>query len=186
MRGACDSLRVAVKGGDEMSRMTLKYRTVTGADPVVKLDGKIVKFRKNKFGNYSAEVEVNDGATLSAECYDTILSPLWLLWEMLYFVISVFGIFDPLRNTIKRAFTYEAVLHPSDNAQATLTVVRSGGEGSPAAELECNFDAEVVKNEYYGYGLIRKRRVIALIIKIAAWLALIATAIAVVANTMGR
>lgn len=169
-----------------MSMMTLKYRTVTGANPVVTLDGKRVKFKKNDFGNYTADLEVKDGAILKAVCGDTLLSPLWLLWEILFFVVSVFGIFDCVGNRVKRAFEFEAALHPQENAAATLTVIRSGGEGSPAAELTCNFDAEIVKNGYFGYETIKKRRVIASVIKIAAWVLLIGSAIAVVANTMGK
>lgn len=165
----------------------LKFKTVTGANPVITLDGKKVRFKKNSFGNFEAKVNVSDGARLRLTCWDTILSPLWLLWEMLYFVISFFGIFDLRKDKLKRSFEFEAVLHPTEaDSKATVTVIRSNGEGSPAAELECNFEAEILKNEYSGYEIIRKRRVIALVIKIAAWVALIASAIAVVANTMGK
>lgn len=165
----------------------LKFKTVTGANPVITIDGKRVKFKKNSFGNFEAKTDIADGARLSLVCWDTILSPLWLLWEMLYFIISFFGIFDFRKDRIKRATEFEAVLHPTEeNNKATLTVIRSTGEGSPAAELECNFDAEIIKNSYSDYELIRRRRIIALIIKIAAWVALIASAIAVVANTMGN
>lgn len=165
----------------------LKFRTVTGANPVITLDGKKIKFKKNSFGNFEAKADVRDGARLKLTCWDTILSPMWLLWEMLYFVISVFGIFDLRNDKIKRSFEFEAVLHPTaGDSKATVTVIRSQGEGSPAAELECNFEAEVVENRYTGYELIKKRRIIALVIKVAAWLALIASAIAVVANTMGQ
>lgn len=165
----------------------IKFRTVTGANPVITLDGKRVKFKKNSFGNFEAKVDIPDGARLKLICWDTILSPLWLLWEMLYFIVSFFGIFDFRKDRIKRAFEFEAVLHPTTaDPKATLTVIRSGGEGSPAAELECNFEAEIIKNNYSDYELIKKRRIIALIIKIAAWVALIASAIAVVANTMGK
>lgn len=165
----------------------LKFKTVTGANPVITLDGKKVRFKKNSFGNFETKLDVHDGARLKLTCWDTILSPLWLLWEMLYFVISFFGIFDLRKDKLKRTFEFEAVLHPTEaDSKATVTVIRSNGEGSPAAELECNFEAEIVKNEYSGYEIIRKRRVIALVIKIAAWVALIASAIAVVATTMGE
>ncbi len=169
-----------------MSRLNLKIRSVTGANPIVTLDGKKVKLKKNKFGNYDANLDVEDGARLRLVCWDTILSPFWLLWEMLFFVISVFGIFDNSKDKLRRAAEFEAVLHPGENAEATLTFIRSKGEGSVAAELTCNFDAEVEKNEYYGFETVNKRRKIALAIKIAIWVALIASVIVVVANTFGK
>lgn len=171
-----------------MSMLNLKVKSVNGANPVVTVDGKRVKFQKNSFGNYVARLQISDGARLKVISWDPILSPLWLLWEMLYFVISVFGIFDSFKDKIKRAFEFEAIMHSAEGneSQATVTVIRANGDGSPAVEMECNFEAEVVKNEYYGFGTIKRRRRIALVIKIAAWIAGIATAIAVVANTFGR
>lgn len=168
-----------------MSRISLKIRSIAGTSPLVKIDGKRIRCKKNSFGNYDASVDVEDGARLTLSCWDTILSPLWLVWEMLFFAISLFGIFDFQRDKLKRAAEFEAVLHPHENSTATLTVIRSAGEGSPAAKLECDFDAEVVKNEYSGFETIKKRRTIALIIKLAIWIALIGTAIAVVAKTFG-
>ncbi len=170
-----------------MSVVNLKVKSVSGVNPVVCVDGKRVRFQKNSFGNMIARTEVKDGARLTVQVWDPILSPMWLLWEMLYFVISVLGIFDLAKDRIKRAIEFEAVLHPGESeSQATVTVIRSGGDKSPAAELECNFEAEVLKNEYYGFDLIKKRRRIALLIKIAAWIVLVGTAIAVVANIMAK
>lgn len=166
-----------------MSRLNMKVRSLAGMSPVVKVDGKRIRCKKNSFGNYDAVVNVEDGARLTLSCWDTILSPLWLVWEMLFFAISLFGIFDFQRDKLKRAAEFEAVLHPKENGTAAVTLIRSTGEGSPAVKLECDFDAEVVKNEYFALETVKRRRTIALIIKIAIWIALIGTAIAVVAKT---
>lgn len=165
-----------------MSRLNLKINGIDGLDPVVFVDGKKVRFKTNGFGNGVADIDVEDGAELRLVCWDTILSPLWLVWELLYFVVGVFGIFDFGRNAMKRSVEFSAILHPSEDAKAVVRLIRSQGEGSPAAELECNFEAEVKKNEYGDFKTIKRRRLIARVVKIAAWVALICTAIAVVAQ----
>lgn len=169
-----------------MAKLNLKVKSVNGANPVVKIDGKRIRLKKNKFGNYFADIDVADGAELSMICWDTILSPLWMLWEMLFFVVSVFGIFDWGRDKFRNSAEFSAILHPCENAQATVKFIRAQGEDSPAAELECDFDAEIVKNTCNCFDTVKRRRKIALLIKIAAWVLLVGMAIVIVANTIGK
>lgn len=165
-----------------MAKLDLKIRSLTGGSPVIKIDGKRLKFRKNKFGNYGTTCEVKDGSVLSVCTWDPITDPLWLLWEMLYFVFSIFGILDIGREKFRRAIAFEAVLHIQGEGNASVTLRKAEGDGSPAAELSCDFDAEIIRNEYCDEAKIRSRRRIITALKIATWIAIIAIAISVAAG----
>lgn len=181
MRRAYVAFRSFFKGGELMAKLDLKIRSLAGGSPVIKIDGKRLKFRKNRFGNYNASCEVSDGAVLSVCTWDPITDPLWLLWEMLYFVFSIFGILDIGREKFRRAAVFEAVLHPSGDGKAAVTLLRTTGDGAPAAELSCDFEAKIIRNEYCDEKKIRSRRRIITALKIATWIAIIAIAISVAA-----
>lgn len=167
-----------------MSRLNIKINGIRSLNPVVTLDGKKLKMKTNSFGNCYADVEVRDGAQLRLVCWDSILSPLWLVWEMIHFVLSCFGIFAIGREKLLRPVDLTIVLHPGENASALIRLLNGKGGDGPAAELECNFDAEMTENPSIDIDTVKRRRKIALLIKIAAWVAIIGTAIAVAANIL--
>lgn len=182
MRRAYVAFRSFFKGGELMAKLDLKIRSLAGGSPVVKIDGKNLKLRKNKFGNYGTTCEVKDGAVLSVCTWDPVVEPLWLFWEILYFVIGFFGILDIGREKFRRAIAFEAVLHIQGEGNASVTLRKAEGDGSPAAELSCDFDAEIIRNEYCDEAKIRSRRRIITALKIATWIAIIAIAISVAAG----
>ena len=167
-----------------MSRLNIKINGIRSLNPVVTLDGKKLKMKTNSFGNCYADVEVRDGAQLRLVCWDSILSPLWLVWEMIHFVLSCFGIFAIGREKLLRPVDLTIVLHPGENASALIRLLNGKGEDGPAAELECNFDAEMTENACIDNKTLKRRRTIALLVKIAAWVAIIGTAISVTANIL--
>ncbi len=167
-----------------MSRLNIKINGIRSLNPVVTLDGKKLKMKTNSFGNCYADVEVRDGAQLRLVCWDSILSPLWLVWEMIHFVLSCFGIFAIGREKLLRPVDLTIVLHPGENASALIRLLNGKSGEGPAAELECNFDAEMTENPSIDIDTVKRRRKIALLIKIAAWVAIIGTAIAVAANIL--
>lgn len=167
-----------------MSKLNLKINGIRSLNPVVTLDGKKIRMKTNDFGNCYADLDVEDGAELRLVCWDSILSPLWLIWEMIHFVLSCFGIFAIGREKLLRPVDLTIVLHPGENASALIRLLNGKGGDGPAAELECNFDAEMTENSSIDIDTVKRRRKIALLIKIAAWVAIIGTAIAVAANIL--
>lgn len=167
-----------------MSKLNLKINGIRSLNPVVTLNGKKIRMKTNDFGNCYADLDVEDGAELRLVCWDSILSPLWLIWEMIYFVLSGFGIFSIGREKLLRPVDLTIVLHPGENAGALIRLLNGKGGDGPAAELECNFEAEMSENACIDNKTLKRRRTIALLVKIAAWVAIIATAIAVAANTL--
>lgn len=167
-----------------MSKLNLKINGIRSLNPVVTLDGKKIRMKTNSFGNCFADIEVRDGAELRLVCWDSILSPLWLVWEMIFFVLSCFGIFAIGRERLIRPVDLTIVLHPGENASALIRLLNGKSGEGPAAELECNFDAEMTENPCIDIDTVKRRRKIALLIKIAAWVAIIGTAIAVAANIL--
>ena len=179
-RGHSDIL----EGGDTMSKLNIKINGIRSLNPVVTLDGKKLKMKTNDFGNCYADVDVADGAELRIVCWDSILSPLWLIWEMISFVLSCFGIFALGRERLLRPVDLTIVLHPGENASALIKLLNGRGAEGPMAELECNFQAEMTENACIDIKTLKRRRTIALLVKIAAWVAIIGTAIAVAANIL--
>lgn len=164
---------------------TIKVKPTTRYSPVIRLDGKKIKFKKAASGMLEADVDVAEGTVMEINNWNTIAGGMWFLTEMFYFFIGIFGIFDTGREKFNMAFRFRAVLHPVQGSQITVGWINSQQEGSPAVEFIRNFEAEITDNAFYGQKQFRKRRRIARFAKFVIWLALIGAAIAIVAKTMG-
>lgn len=165
-----------------MSRIKLSIKGAAGVSPLATIDDQKVKLRKNSFGNLEGNFEATEGSVLKIYTWEIISSPLWLLWEFVFFVVSVFGIFDWGRGKYLREIAFEVVLHPRGDDTIVATILREKGEGSPALGLSCATETEIRENEYVNTAILKKRRKIVNWLRFIAWLCIIGCAIAIIAN----
>lgn len=160
-----------------MSKLTVRVSDALYDSSEVLVNGQKEKFTKNGRGGYEL---------VCADCGETeiqitrkheLTSNLWLLWSMLFFVISCFGIFDVRYGNVPSLRCKVKVSPTEDCALRFTPGFKKNGEGVIIAQDKC--EAEILENSSDA-ALIKKRRKILRLIKIMLWLALIAAIVLVV------
>lgn len=165
-----------------MSRINLKIGGALTVSPIVTVNDERVKLKRNKYGNYECSFDAAEGTNLKIFTWDIISSPLWLLWEIIFFIISVFGIFDWGRGKYLSDMKCEAILHPRGDSDMKVSLMRPSSDGAPAVMFESSAGQEILENEYINHTKIKKRRRIVRLVRVLGWLAVIASAIAIVVS----
>lgn len=160
-----------------MSEFTVRISNTLYDTADIKINGKRQKFSKNGRGSYELKVEADGNAEIALTRNHELLSPMWLLWGLLFFFVSCFGIFDvPYRKT--SALTCRVNVTPGAGGVVQFTPnLKKDGKGvlvesdnCVVEELENSLDDKIIK----------KRRKTLRIIKLLLWLALIAAVIVVI------
>lgn len=153
----------------------------SGAPAAVKIDGKPVKFKKNKFGNlvYNHQTE-NETAKIEIFRQLDVGGVVWFFTQLFFFIISIFGIFDVHRRERCAIIDYSAEFTLKETNKLTLRInpVR---ENAQAVSVETDAEATEISNVYYVDNAAKKTLKLLLITKIVLAVAIIATVIAVLA-----
>lgn len=81
-----------------MKQVNIKIKGASKINPIFLVDGKKVKFKKNNYGSYEANVETeNNKLEIELYRYLEISGRLWWLMSIVFFVISLFGILDSVK-----------------------------------------------------------------------------------------
>lgn len=81
-----------------MRELNIKIVGNQKLNPVVEVDGKLVALSANKFGNYEGKVQVEkDQVDIKVYRVLELNSKLWFLKYLFYYIISILGIFDVMR-----------------------------------------------------------------------------------------
>lgn len=143
----------------------------------VTVNGEKKKFVNNGRGSYELKLSTDENVEIQLERKHELLSPLWLLWGLLFFVISCFGIFD-IPYAKRGALCCRVNVIPNGNGAVQFNPsVKKDGSAVVITNSDCN--VEELENSL-NYALIKKRLRTLRIIKLLLWLALIATIILIV------
>lgn len=143
----------------------------------VTVNGQKEKFENNKRGSYELNISADNNVEIQIERRHELLSPAWLLWGLLFFIISCFGIFD-VPYAKRGAMSCKVNVIPNGNGVVQFTPnIQKNGKAVIVANENCT--VEEVENSSND-AVVKKRRKILSIIKLLLWLALIATIVFVV------
>lgn len=79
-----------------MKTLNLKIQGGLELNPLIEIDGKTVDYKRNKDGNIEIKHQTeNDCANVSVKNVLEINGPCWWLVQMLYFIVSLFGLLNP-------------------------------------------------------------------------------------------
>ena len=114
----------------------------------VQIDGKPVKFKKNEFGNIAAKYQT-DQDSVNIKIYNVldVGGILWLIAQVFFFVISVFGLLDIHRRTRGWALLCDLDVNLQDNDQVTLQFNRPAVDGN-AVNVQTNAAVTTNANQY--------------------------------------
>ncbi len=163
-----------------MRSVNLNVVAPTGIDPVLAIDGQIVKTKKNKYGNsqYNFDTE-KDEIEVSVFRYLELGGKLWWLMAILFFVISIFGILNPSYEKKCVQIDYRVKLKLKDNNDITIKLNASGNDGK-AGRIETVCEYEEIANNFDIDKVAQKRRKIIKIGEVLAWIALIVIIVAII------
>ncbi len=106
---------------------TLKLRLINGSSTQMmwKIDGKELPVKKGKNG-VAEIVYTTDkpSVKLSVHTYLALKGKAWWLSSLLFFILSVFGLFDKRGQEKHRAIAYEGEIPVQESTQATVRVLR--------------------------------------------------------------
>ena len=171
-----------------LNNLNLKVSNISNFNPTIYVDGKVIKFRRDNFGNYVTTYQTSS-PTVKIEIkkmYD-INGPFWFLTSLLFFFVSIFGIFDLKPN--KRCISVIASFNVKVTKNCNLKIgFKSRTQMEKAFELEpteCEIEGET-GNKYFIDDVAKKRYKTMRIVKIFCWLALIAVIVLLIVNKISN
>ena len=141
--------------------------------PVIKVDGQIIKAKKNEFNSYEADYNTdNDNVEISIERNLELNAKLWWLYVIISFIISIFGLFEPPydKKCIVIDCKFNVKLNDTNEIKLKFNTMNSQGK---AVEIETQNQVDEIKNEYYVDKKAKTKRNIITLIKILIWIVLI-------------
>lgn len=153
-------------------------------NPRVIVDGEEIKVKRNDFGAYEGSFKT-EKEEVSVEVYrvSELSGKLWFLYSMITFIISIFGIFEPLydRKCIALDCKYRIKLSEQTVFKINFAPLNIQGKASTA---EANGEYVEEKNSYFVDKKLKRRWRLLLALKILIWLVAIVVAIVLIANNV--
>ncbi len=110
-----------------MKEVNLILRGMDAKNAVIFVDDKAVKTKRNNFGGQTATVQTeNNSVHVRVESVLELQNPMWLLTNIFFFLISIFGLLDVRPSKTLTVVEYDA----------TITLV--DGENNIALTLDLN------------------------------------------------
>ncbi len=110
-----------------MKEVNLILRGMDAKNAVVFVDNKAVKTKRNNFGGQTATVQTeNNSVRVRVESVLELQNPMWLLTNIFFFLISIFGLLDVRPSKTLTIVEYDA------------TITLGGGENNIALTLDLN------------------------------------------------
>lgn len=145
------------------------------SSPSVSVDGIDVPVKRGKNGQRDAcrFLTEQDCVEIVVEKHYELEGKWWFLMSMLFFFISVLGIFDARLGKRFCKINYRARVYLKDNANLQMSF-KMFKEGERAIELKGDAEIEELENSYYADNNLRKRRRVLIWCKVLVWLAILA------------
>ena len=157
---------------NELNLHVAKSSVITS--PSVYIDGNLVsptREKKSQRDVYQYATDKNCVEIVVKKRYE-LEGKWWFLMSMLFFFISVLGIFDARIGRKFYSVNYRARVYLKGNTNLQMSF-RMFKEGERAIELKSDAEIEEVENEYFINKNLKKRRKILNWCKVLIWLALL-------------
>ncbi len=168
-----------------MNNVNLKVTGGIGLNPNVIIDNNPVKLKKNKYGSLDGNYQTENSEIELKVCrYLELSGKLWLLMSMVFFIISIFGIFNPPydRKCIQIDYLCKIKLKETNDIKIKINTQNAGDK---AIEVESDCEIEEITNAFQIDKVAKKRLVIVRIIEVALWVALVGVIIFLLAKKNG-
>lgn len=146
------------------------------------IDGQNIKPQKDKGGHdvYTFETE-RSSVDIILNKYLEVNSSFYIFWQILFFIISLFGICNKRLDKNCVVLKYHATIKVNENTEVTARI-KTGYKETQALNLETTAEVMEDVNERFVDKNAKKRLKALKIIKIGLWIALIAMIIVLIMN----
>ena len=154
-----------------MHTLQLKLKQQAAFRPIVRVNGKNVKLKKNEFGHYMANIQVEQPeAEISVYTVPNELTyKHWFWMSMLFFIVSVFGIFDSWKiKSNDYSLSYKGKINVLETSKLELVMEKPTPNGKALTAKEGAFE-DNESNVYTFHKEVKKRKRILIATKVACW-----------------
>lgn len=164
-----------------MNTLKLSVQGGLGIQPIIKIDDNVVKYKRNKNKVIELQHQTNkDKVTISIENVLEVNGPCWWLMQMLFFVVSVFGIFNPRLEKLCYIISYKCTLSLHEGENTAVIKIGKLQDKAEVINMVTENEYIVERNECVIDEKAQKRKKILKISKILAWLLLIIAIVLVI------
>ncbi len=166
-----------------MNNLDIKFVNHAQSSTVLLIDGEMpVKSKKTRGVNHIYHETEKDSVKVEIVTFSYLSQPFWWLFEALFFIISIFGIFDIRQKNPERVILYEGTLSLSALTTATVRV-KKWKKGEPCVVIDnCSTSILEVRNEATVDEDIKKRAKSLVFIKVALVIALAIVGAVIIAS----
>lgn len=159
-----------------MKTLNLKIQDNLGIKPQILIDGFVVHYKRNKYGNIDVTHQTNkDSVEVSIQNTLEIMGPCWWLVQMAFFIFSIFGIFNPKLSKLCYDINFKAQIALSSDINNVKLEINQESQQFGTS----NQNVTILENTCSLNQTAQKRKKILKISKIFAWLILVAVIILV-------
>ena len=153
-----------------MNSLQLKLRKQFSFTPLVSIDNKIAKLKKNEFGGLTTKYQTEkDEVEIKIFTLPNELNyKFWFLMSLFFYIVSIFGIFDLPYNRNYYTLEYKGKVKLSENTILDLTMAKPADNIKAISVKDGPFDDNET-NIYIFNEKIKKRRRLLIGLKIASW-----------------
>ena len=165
-----------------MNNVNLKITGGVDLNPSIQIDNAPVKLKKNKYGSLEGCYQTDKSEIELVVCrYLELNSKLWLLMSLVFFFISLFGIFNPPYDKKCIQIDYSAKIKLKENNDLKIKI-STQNVGDKAVEVESDTEVSEINNSFGVDAVAKKRLKIVRIIEFAIWIVTIAIVILLLAK----
>ena len=160
----------------------IEFPTYGWYKPIVRVEGEELKPGYDKGNVFFSDSFSSDSVKVEVFTRHRLEGPLWWLFNIFFFIISVFGIFD--ERGIYRYHAFRTEFRVWLKGDLTKLVLRNNryGEGDEALVVESLSGVKVERNAYYKDLTFERRKTIMTIIRVALYVGLVAGILLILTN----
>lgn len=153
-----------------MNNVRIKVLGNLSLSPVLLVDGKKAKIKKNEFGNNICQVQTeNEKIEVCLYKYHEFSGKFWLFTQTFFFIISLFGIFNTRFSKKINSLECKFIFDVKDNLDITIQL-NEYKEGEKAVNITSELPFIEEENIYLKDEQVQKRLKIFKYVKLALWI----------------
>lgn len=130
-----------------MNKLNLRLQGGMGIRPKIQIDGQEMKYNRKKHEAIQIAHETDKSQVLlEISNILEINGPLWFIMQMLFFVVSVFGIFNPRLEKQCFLVSYKAKINLQEGENKVVLKFNQLAVNSPAISVINEASVEVMEN----------------------------------------
>lgn len=161
-----------------MKELSIKIKGAKKLNPIVEVDGKTVLLTKNQYGNYEGKLSIEkESVRIKVYRVLELSSPLWLLKSIFYFLISIFGLLDTMKEKNFTVIDCDLTLNLANADTFSLELTSRMQNNGKAFEITSNGSVQENNNICFVDTRAKKRNRLLKFLKLIIFLGVVCGAI---------